>query len=99
MGEHFICAQVPCPCTPDETECQAGCIDDTSCGAEWLACGADHRCAPKPCTANGDCPLHFECGSDATCRRMPCTSDSMCDGYCVLGGCYSELGVCSEPAA
>lgn len=78
--------------------CKAGCSVDTDCG-EGQSCAADHHCVAQSC-ASGGCPSDFDCGGDAlpVCLRRSCVDDSACDGYCVLGSCYSTPGSCEQPA-
>jgi hypothetical protein len=96
QGETFICAPVPCACSP-ASACAAGCTDDSMC-AIGEACGADHRCAPKTCAAPADCPTNFECaGMPMTCARTACSGDADCSGFCVLEKCYDMPGTCSPP--
>jgi len=77
--------------------CVAGCTAATAC-AVGTACGASGRCEPTACQARADCPTNFDC-LNSVCVRAACTSDSNCSGNCVLGACYSTLGVCTARAA
>lgn len=77
--------------------CTAGCSAENPC-AEGMTCNADSHCVPQSCVNSG-CPLNFDCGAgaDPSCARRSCSSDAECDGYCVLGACYGELGYCDLP--
>ena len=97
QGETYICAPVPCACSP-ASACAEGCTSDAMC-AVGQACGADHRCAPKTCAAPADCPENFECAGAPmmACARKTCAGDGDCSGFCVHGQCYDQAGTCSPP--
>jgi len=101
QGEHYICTPASCTCSGNLSECKEGCILDEDCGSAHLVCDPTHRCIPRPCENDGECPDNFACGpgTDSSCTRETCTSDTDCDDYCVLGRCYDELGWCMQPAA
>jgi hypothetical protein len=77
--------------------CVAGCTDETVCPT-GMACGTAGRCQASACSVSADCPQDFDC-LNSGCFRRPCKSDAECDGYCVVGACYSMLGACVRPAA
>jgi hypothetical protein len=96
-GAGMICEPLACSCI-DSRACVPGCTDDTVC-AEGTHCDlAAARCVPTPCPTGTECPTNFACGG-GTCARTTCTTDAACDGYCVLGACYSSAGECRLPAA
>jgi hypothetical protein len=112
VGGPFICTFVtPTNCI-DNTEgytCVAGCVSDSDCPSDQ-ACGASHRCVPRPCVSDADCPRLFACyplaGSNTQgCTRRPCEIEVGCDsGFCVnqYGSgsyCYDQLGTCFAPPA
>jgi hypothetical protein len=94
-GPIWICEPSACGCFH---QCVPGCTNDSACPA-WTICGADHRCAPKPCGGDGGgaCPANFACAA-GHCARRPCTDDADCAGACVKGLCYDRPGVCTAPA-
>lgn len=94
-GGTRICAH-PCGGICPMGSCVAGCTDET-CPA-GAACGTEGRCQASACTVAGDCPPDFDC-LNSGCVRRACKSDAQCDGYCVVGACYSVLGACVRPAA
>ena len=93
LGEEFICAQVGCSCGPI---CTPGCVSDSGC-APSESCGLDHRCAPRACLLDEDCPINFDCtgSDDRRCLRKSCIADDQCDGFCVQHSCYESLGTCA----
>jgi hypothetical protein len=92
----MICEPIACTCTGEKT-CVVGCVDDTTC-AEGTTCNtALARCAPTACSGAAGCPDDFDC-VDNRCARRTCADDLVCDGYCVLGQCYSGRGECRPPA-
>jgi len=94
LGEAFICAQVGCSCGPT---CTQGCVSDSGC-APSESCGLDHRCAPRACAVDEDCPANFAClgSDDRRCTRKSCIADDQCDGFCVRYSCYESLGTCTS---
>ena len=93
-GPTWICEAIACGCFH---ECVPGCTSDSSCPA-WTICGADHRCAPKPCGGDGGlCPADFQCAG-GHCARKSCTDDADCSGACVKGLCHERPGTCTAPS-
>jgi hypothetical protein len=87
---HFAC---PGPFQP-RPACVRGCETDADCPST-LACAPDHRCRARGCAANGDCPKNHACDtSRGACARTTCSSDADCDGFCVLGACEENPGLC-----
>lgn len=94
----LICEPIPCTCT-DQRTCVPGCINDDDC-SDGRRCDVDTaRCKPIACTRDPQCPPDFRCNATA-CERMQCTNDLDCDGFCVLGSCFTgALGQCLPPSA
>lgn len=93
-----ICDPIPCACS-GQTKCMEGCTADAACGP-GQSCGADHRCAPKSCAQQLDCPTNFLCPpvNQSHCERRTCSVDAECDvGYCVAGACFDMPGTCTLP--
>ncbi len=97
QGAAMICEPVVCTCT-DQKACTQGCIQDSTC-AEGQACDlATARCVARACDATNGCPPDFDCTATG-CARRTCTDDLACDGYCVLGECFTGRGECRPPSA
>ena len=95
-GSTQICEVPGCTCD-SEKACIGGCAEDSSCGLGRV-CGEDHRCRPKPCLIDTDCPQFFGCDGDGACSRTGCDADEECPGgACVNGGCYDGAGTCTSP--
>jgi hypothetical protein len=99
LGPNQICISSPCACTPNQMICQQGCGETADCRDPALEC-QQHRCLPKACRADADCPRHYHCfigGVDGQrCVRDACNTDGDCgDGFCVDGACYDSLGICT----
>lgn len=94
-GGTKICVR-PCGGACPMGSCVAGCTEETC--PTGAACGTDGRCQAKACTAPSACPQDYAC-LNSVCVRRPCKADAECDGYCVVGACYSALGACVRPAA
>lgn len=99
-----VCDVAECSCSATGKTCVPSCAT-TGC-AVGESCGADGHCAPTPCASSAQCPVDFDCvlppaGGGARCERRGCTVDGDCvpGNYCVDGGCYGALGMCSYPAA
>jgi hypothetical protein len=61
-------------------------------------CSSNHRCIPRTCASQADCPDLFACVPEKVCAREKCTSDDDCGpGACVNGACYNSLGTCTPP--
>lgn len=99
QGATQICAPGVCLCQP-ATVCVAGCTGPADC-PEGTVCGADNRCAPRPCALPDDCPRSFTCqrsdGGAGTCARTTCKADRDCPLFCVEGACYDAPGSCTPP--
>lgn len=95
-GGTEIC-EAPCGGVCPNKTCAPGCVNDTPC-AEGTHCGATHRCEALSCSSSAGCPLNFDC-SDSHCQRRACQSDATCQGYCVTGYCYGQMGECTQPRA
>lgn len=97
-GEAFICTSAEPRRCQFGRACMAGCLADGDC-AVGKACDPTHRCVPRPCTSDADCPPLFACpdlreGSRG-CYRRTCVTDPNClGGFCVAGSCYDQLGAC-----
>jgi Cys-rich repeat protein len=96
-GPSFICTDPPdsCTCPPmfKSQVCVQGCTSNADCG-EGETCRPDHRCAPQACTSSAGCPVNFDC-MGGMCQRRSCqVGQPVCDGYCVMFGCYSTPGMC-----
>ena len=83
-------------CDPSRGMCVGGCTNDAGCGAGEACDLTTNRCHPAACAHPTDCPTNFSCTGGA-CARTTCASDSDCDGYCVLGSCYTAAGECRGP--
>ncbi|MGK3959626.1 hypothetical protein WMF38_42100 [Sorangium sp. So ce118] len=87
---HFTC---PPPLQTRHT-CVRGCETDADCPST-LACAPDHRCRAKSCAADAACPKNHVCDTTGgACTRTACSSDAECEGYCVLGRCEEQPGIC-----
>jgi hypothetical protein len=96
-GANLVCEVPACTCE-GEKSCLAGCTDASCPLGE--SCGEDHRCRPRACDSQGDCPEFFVCSAGGTCARKPCDVDGDCEGgACVNGGCYVQAGTCTAPPA
>ncbi len=93
-GDGAICERVSCACQPI---CTLGCLSDLNCDA-GQSCEPDHRCAPRACASDDDCPANFSCvgSKDLRCARKSCVLDADCQGYCVDERCYETLGTCTS---
>lgn len=97
-GPSSICETAQCACN-GEKACTPGCTSAVTCGT-GEDCGSDHRCAPRSCAQQLDCPINFRCPpvNNSHCERRSCKVDPECDqGYCVEGLCYDLLGDCTPP--
>ena len=102
-GEDFICTPVDPRTCEIGLVCVAGCKTDADC-AVGEACDPTHRCAPRPCASDTDCPPLFACSDlpegQRGCYRRTCVTDPDCiGGFCVTGSCYDQLGACATPPA
>ncbi len=99
MSPTAICEPVTCGCN-GQKRCTAGCTNDAACIAEGTVCDlASARCVATPCSTDPECPPDFRCNG-GHCTRLPCTDDLDCDGFCVLGSCYTGgRGECRPPSA
>ncbi len=92
-GAGSICvAPDPCSCYVNPI-CVVGCANSAQCDAGEI-CSA-HRCVATPCQTAGDCPNNFVCSG--SCARKTCTTDANCNGYCLGGACYDQIGHCTYP--
>jgi hypothetical protein len=92
--EHYVC-EPSGHC--GMRECVAGCLTPDDCSIAEV-CGADHRCAPKPCSSEV-CGNDHRCSSAGACQRKGCTTSLDCGGYCVNGSCYEAPGSCADANA
>jgi len=74
------------------------CMDDCHVAgcAEGQSCGLDGHCTTTLCGSVADCPPNFDCGL-AGCSRKACRGSWECEGSCVNGRCYDEMGYCAFP--
>jgi hypothetical protein len=98
LGPNQICNATPCSCTPNGMACEQGCGQASDCNDPALGC-ENHRCVPKMCQSDVDCPRLFHCSiggiDQQRCVRNTCKADVDCgDGFCVDGSCYDSLGMC-----
>jgi hypothetical protein len=92
-GEGFICVSpAPCSCYVNPY-CIQGCTGSSQC-EEGQVCAA-HRCVASPCQTATDCPSNFVCAG--SCSRKTCTTDADCNGFCLGGACYDQIGHCMFP--
>jgi hypothetical protein len=89
----------PCGCGRRQLICKGpGCGPSVGC-AIGQACDDQGHCGPISCTADTDCPVHWECTSGA-CARKACQDDDGCGGgYCLGKRCHPEPGWCKAPMA
>ncbi len=94
-----ICEPIQCSCDA-ALQCVPGCLDDGDCPAEGTICDLpSSRCVAAPCALDDECPSNFRCDGSA-CTRVQCTDDLDCDGFCVVGSCFSGArGECRLPSA
>jgi hypothetical protein len=92
-GAGFICtARGQCSCYVNPY-CVAGCTGSSQCD-EGQVCTA-YRCVAAPCETVTDCPNNFICSG--SCSRKTCAKDADCNGYCLGGECYDNIGQCVPP--
>ena len=95
QGATMVCDPIACSCG-GHLACVLGCVGDAGCGEGQTCDLASARCIARACTGDAGCPSNFRCPAH-TCVRMTCTEDVECDGYCVDGSCFAELGSCQLP--
>ena len=87
-GDDHGCGTDPCDGTQDPYQCPAGTHCDPRSGADV------HHCRVW-CSDTG-CPVNQICNATESCEMKPCSADADCDcGYCVVGRCWANLGVCN----
>lgn len=95
-GPLWICEPLPCACEAGAKVCTEGCDADGDCDEGETCNRGNSRCEPIACGPSTECPPDFDCVGGG-CQRRACTSDAACDGFCVDGHCFGELGVCQLP--
>jgi ELWxxDGT repeat protein len=101
-GNAFICNDVDPRTCQVGLACMLGCLSDRDCPTAQ-GCASWHRCVPRLCATDADCPPLFACDQVADssvrrCARRTCAGDVDCgSGICVTGSCYADLGTCVLP--
>lgn len=90
-----ICEPIHCQCS-GESACVPGCTAGSCPDGESCDMAQHPRCVASTCSGASPCPADFDC-EDGSCQRRVCTTDVTCDGFCVLGLCYSGRGECRPP--
>jgi hypothetical protein len=79
------------------------CVAACQCGPDGM-CTSTGQCVAKVCMKDADCPVDgisvYACSSAGTCAPKTCNTSADCGtDYCVNKSCYTEPGLCVQPAA
>jgi hypothetical protein len=100
----MLCQPAPSPvCSPMLGGKSGFCVPACQCSPDEM-CTSTGQCVAKGCMKDADCPVDgisvYACSS-GTCAPKTCSTDADCGGtnYCVSKSCFTEQGLCVQPAA